>query len=154
MAIFIKLYTKSGFSLVELMIVIAIIGILTSIAIPSYQNTINKAKILEATTLMHKVRLSINEYALYHNGTFTNATNDTLKLTHVTDGAKYVKSIITRPIDTHTIDILVTLNDNLGTLTYKGQYLLQNGRIKWQCHFDNNSPIANYAPKNCTASQA
>ena len=41
----------SGFTLIELMIVIVIIGLLASIALPAYQNYINRAKITEGFQL-------------------------------------------------------------------------------------------------------
>ncbi len=44
-----KLHSQAGFTLVELMIVIAIIGVLTTIAFPSYQNSIIKTRRADAT---------------------------------------------------------------------------------------------------------
>jgi type IV pilus assembly protein PilA len=52
---------KKGFTLIELMIVVAIIGILAAIAIPAYSNYTKKAKVTEVTNAMGAVSSSIVE---------------------------------------------------------------------------------------------
>ena len=51
---------QKGFTLIELMIVIAIIGILAAIAIPSYQNYIKKAAYSEIPVAMSSIRTAID----------------------------------------------------------------------------------------------
>lgn len=55
------LYTADGFSLIELMIVVAIIGILAIIAIPSYQNYTSRARFAEviSTAQVYKTAVSL-----------------------------------------------------------------------------------------------
>jgi len=53
--------TQKGFTLIELMIVIAIIGILAAVAIPSYQNYIKKAAYTEVTNAMSPYKLAVDD---------------------------------------------------------------------------------------------
>lgn len=54
--------TQNGFSLIELMIVLMIIGILAAIGIPSYQDYVRNAKIAEATSTLLQYRAFMEQY--------------------------------------------------------------------------------------------
>jgi len=57
---------QKGFTLIELMIVVAIIGILAAIAIPQYNNYVARAQVAEAFTLLGPVKQALT---LYHQET-------------------------------------------------------------------------------------
>lgn len=55
-----RFYTRQGFSLIELMVVVAIIGILTTIALPSYKKYIEKAKFSEIISATEPYKLAVS----------------------------------------------------------------------------------------------
>ncbi len=65
--------TRTGFSLIELIIVIVIIGILVGIATPSYRNSIERAKCAQALSTLKSMRNAMEQY-FQQEGTFATAT--------------------------------------------------------------------------------
>ena len=51
-----------GFSLVELMVVVAVLGILASIAVPSYQDYVLRSKLVDALSSLAQLRVSMEHY--------------------------------------------------------------------------------------------
>ncbi|WP_431687380.1 pilin [Hahella sp. NBU794] len=56
---------QNGFTLIELMIVVAIIGILASVALPTYQVYVTRAQVTEAVTIVGELRDQVKEYYKY-----------------------------------------------------------------------------------------
>lgn len=78
---------KNGFSLIELMIVIAILGIVAAVAIPSYQGYISGARLTEAQNNIAAIKLAEEEYFLENNTYFfTSATGTNAQLATASGG--------------------------------------------------------------------
>ncbi|ENS6896260.1 pilin, partial [Neisseria gonorrhoeae] len=83
---------QKGFTLIELMIVIAIVGILAAVALPAYQDYTARAQVSEAILLAEGQKSAVTEYYLNHGKWPENNTSAGVASSDKIKG-KYVKSV-------------------------------------------------------------
>jgi len=147
---------QTGFTLIELLIVMVIVGILATIAIPTYQKYVHKSRVTAAVVLVQPAKLAVTEYALLHHGGLQDISNTSLNLSsdHLVANSKNVQSITMQGRSADQAEVVVTLADQLGVLTWLGTYTPTQGTMGWQCYYPADSELRNYAPHQCTADNA
>ncbi|HEZ5661427.1 TPA: pilin [Neisseria meningitidis] len=123
---------QKGFTLIELMIVIAIVGILAAVALPAYQDYTARAQVSEAILLAEGQKSAVTEYYLNH-GIWPGDNNSAGVASSSTIKGKYVKEV-----EVKNGVVTATMASSNVNNEIKGKKLSlwakrQDGSVKWFC---------------------
>ncbi len=148
---------QKGFTLIELMIVIAIIGILAAVALPAYQDYTIRAKMSEPIALLGEGKTNVTEYFIANNilpPTTAAAGIRTDIGTPIVNSVSYDSSGVITVIVNETVGGDISASANSISLSLTGT---AGGTVQWVCRpgdvggatSDNVPP--KYLPANCRA---
>ena len=135
---------QQGFTLIELMIVVAIIGILAAVAIPAYQDYTIRARVTEGLSLASAGKTAVSEYF---------ASTGTVPTNNAQAGMPLITSISGNSVSSVSVGAGGSIMVSFSGDPINGSTLLldpdtSGGRVKWDCKTGGNLE-GKYRPSSC-----
>ncbi|WP_281288528.1 pilin [Marinobacter piscensis] len=138
---------QQGFTLIELMIVVAIIGILAAVAIPAYQDYTTRAKVSELILAGSAAKMTVTEAAAVRSSLSSVSVDN--------QSSTYVESVEVTDKDKSSATITITATSaNLPDSVAGKAVLLKatvsdNGKVEWECGSKGDGIPKKYLPESC-----
>ena len=137
---------QKGFTLIELMIVVAIIGILAAIAIPAYQNYTKRSHVSEGLSLAGGAKTGITEF-YSSNNRWPGATTGNASVGLAPDGSIKGNAVNSVLVNGSTITITYNTKVGTGSPTLIMQGTPSGGGMEWSC--SGGTLDDKFRPSNC-----
>jgi type IV pilus assembly protein PilA len=148
--------SQNGFNIIELMMVVAIVGILAIAAIPTYQDYTYRAKITDVINVADSARTGVSECLITNLDARKCNQNNTAGLDSnpANTNSQYVSNVLIGggTAIASPVTITVTINNTGNAILDGGQMLwtgqLSNNGVIWSCT-PSSTQIAKFMPANC-----